>query len=145
MAKKISEFTEGTDMKETDIIPYVDLENQTTKKITLKNIFKSSNTVPHRYDFQQKFDSISLDNNIITLPAYYKKGSNVLQIYFEGCLLIKGINYNEGTEENLDGEIINTIQLLEWGNITGTYNMSIIIQGEYEAPVEGTESEVNNE
>lgn len=105
--------------------------------ISAQNLNKMQNNVElKKYDFQQKFDSISLGNNIITLPAYYKKGSNVLQIYFEGCLLIKGINYNEGTEENLDGEIINTIQLLEWGNITGTYNMSIVIQGEYEAPVE---------
>ena len=142
MAKKISEFTEGTDMKETDIIPYVDLENQTTKKITLKNIFKSSNTVPHRYDFQQELKETPQGFQYITLPAYYKKGAGVLQVYFEGCLLDKGTHYEESADsiETVDGEILNTIKIIFDGN--GTYNMSIIIQGEYEAPVE---EEVNNE
>ena len=136
MAKKISEFTEGTDMKETDIIPYVDLENQTTKKITLKNLFDSSNTLPHRYDFQQELKETPQGFQYITLPAYYKKGAGVLQVYFEGCLLIKDVHYEEAKDgiEVADGEILNNIKIKF--DAKGTYNMTIIIQGEYEAPVE---------
>lgn len=141
MAKKISEFTEGTDMKETDIIPYVDLENQTTKKITLENLFKSINKFLYKYDFQHTFVISPQGIDEIELPAYYKKGAGVLQVYFEGCLLTKDIHYEERKKdsESIEGDILNTILVTSW-DVAGTYNMSIIIQGFYEAP---TESEVD--
>ena len=113
--------------------PYISAQN-------LNNM--QNNAEIHKYDFQQVFATESNGYQYITLPAYYKKGANVLQVYFEGCLLDKGTHYEEAKEnvETVDGDILNTIKIIF--DCSGTYNMSIIIQGEYEAPVE---EEVNNE
>lgn len=41
--KKISELTETTELNDNDLIAVVDVENDTTKKITKNNLFKAYN------------------------------------------------------------------------------------------------------
>lgn len=111
--------------------------------ISAQNLNNMQNNVElKKYDFQETLTETPQGFQYITLPAYYKKGAGVLQVYFEGCLLDKGTHYEESADsiETVDGDILNTIKIIF--DCSGTYNMSIVIQGEYEAPVEGTESEV---
>lgn len=105
--------------------------------ISAQNLNKMQNNAEiHKYDFDQVFATEPNGFQYITLPAYYKKGAGVLQVYFEGCLLDKGTHYEESADsiETVDGDILNTIKIIF--DCSGTYNMSIVIQGEYEAPVE---------
>lgn len=115
----------------------INFVNGQSPYISAPNLNKMQNNVElKKYDFQETLSETPQGYKYITLPAYYKKGANVLQVYFEGCLLIKDVHYEENKDgvEALDGEILNQIKIKFDGN--GTYNMSIIIQGTYEAPVE---------
>lgn len=105
---KISELTEATEINEEDIIPIV--QNGANKKINMKNLFKKTQT------------AITTDNEITantnyTIPIAYILGANMLEIFYEGCKLIKGENYIEvGTEGNES----TTIQFKDWDVPSGS-------------------------
>lgn len=115
----------------------IDFNNGQAPYISQQNLNNMQNNAEiHKYDFEQLFATEPNGFQYITLPAYYKKGAEVLQVYFEGCLLDKDTHYEESADgiETVDGDILNTIKIIF--DCLGTYNMSIVIQGEYEAPVE---------
>lgn len=128
----------------------IDFINGTSPYISGPNLnAMQNNSELNKYDFQfPESGEADVTTSIeLTLPAYYKKGVGVLQVYLEGCLLNED-NYNEGDIAGtvLDGDITNIITLTEWGNLTQTYNLSCVIQGYYEALTVNTattESEAN--
>ena len=71
------------------------------------------------------------------MPAYYKSGSNVLDVYYEGEKLIKttstdsaGVNGHYYEDGNA-GDIVNTIHLTsDWGADVGDV-FEFVIKGEY--------------
>lgn len=70
------------------------------------------------------------DNSELTIPANYKVGTDSLQVYFEGCLLEKGIHYLEVGTAN---SISNKIQINNWGeSVSSGYTFTFIIQGNFE-------------
>ena len=74
----------------------------------------------------------------ITLPCNYKVGANVLDVYFNGELLILSADAAGSNGHYLEvgttGSISNEIQLTsDWG--TGTdYYLAIVVRGEYASP-----------
>ena len=70
------------------------------------------------------------DNSVLTLPAYYKPGTDSLQVYFEGCLLEKGVHYLEVVGPS---SVSNKIQINNWGeSVASGYTFTFLIQGSYE-------------
>lgn len=106
---KISQLPTTEEIKENDTVPIV--QDGTTKKITKTNLFKKKtiNIITER-EIQS--------NSEYELPEY-KVGGDSLLIYFEGCLLIKDVNYIE---------IDNThIQFKDW-SVPASSNLIFIIQ-----------------
>lgn len=82
----------------------------------------------HRYSIELQSDTA--DNSQIELPAYYKVGSDVLEVYFEGQLLKKDEHYTEVGET---GSLSNKIQIKEWGDTIDSGScFDFIIQGTFE-------------
>lgn len=70
------------------------------------------------------------DNSQIELPAYYKVGSDVLEVYFEGQLLKKDEHYTEVGET---GSLSNLMQIKQWGDtIDSGSSFDFVIQGTFE-------------
>lgn len=103
MGVKISDLSESPELNNNDIIPFVDMTNGGTKKITKANLLKNKNT-------QVTTTEIITQNTNYTVPGYIV-GNNSLFVFFEGCKLIKDENYIEvGTE----GEESTAIQFKDW-------------------------------
>lgn len=76
------------------------------------------------------------DNSQIELPAYYKVGSDVLEVYFEGQLLKKDEHYIEVGET---GSLSNKIQIKQWGDtIDSGSSFDFVIQGTFESTASTT-------
>lgn len=86
------------------------------------------NIEQHRY--QLKLESSIADNSEMTLPAYYRVGTQCLEVYFEGELLEKDVHYEEIGEKD---SLSNKIKILDWGeSIEAGFSFSFVIQGMYE-------------
>ena len=68
-------------------------ENTITAQIEALSEQISKTQEQHRYKITLEADLA--DNSELTLPAYYKVGTDSLQVYFEGCLLEKDTHYTE--------------------------------------------------
>lgn len=81
------------------------------------------------YRYKTTLEADLADNSELTLPAYYKVGTDSLQVYFEGCLLEKGVHY---LEVGTDNSISNKIQINNWGEaVKEGYTFAFLIQGSY--------------
>lgn len=70
------------------------------------------------------------DNSQIEIPAYYEVGSDVLEVYFMGTLLIKDEHYLEVGET---GAVSKLIQINNWGDtIDSGLSFEFVIKGSYE-------------
>lgn len=126
MSKKISELTELETAKENDVVAIVDVENEETKKIKLKNLSESLVQNYYRLELTEEL----ADNSQLEIPAYYKVGANVLEVYFMGALLIKDEHYTEVGET---GTVSNLIQINNWGDtIDEGLSFEFVIKGSYE-------------
>ena len=126
MNKKISELTETEEINDVDLMMIV--QNNENKKITKENFLKD--TKQHQYHLETT--SELADNSQIELPAYYKVGFDVLEVYFEGQLLKKDEHYTEVGET---GSLSNKIQIKQWGDtIDSGSSFDFVIQGTFEAP-----------
>lgn len=82
-----------------------------------------------KYQYHLELETDTADNSQIELPAYYQVGDNVLEVYFEGCLLKKDENYTEVGET---GSLSNKIQIKQWGDtIDSGSSFDFVIQGTY--------------
>lgn len=123
---QISELTEYSNASDDDVLIIVDTENSITKKITLSNLLKNTK----QYNYHLELTADVEDNSQLEIPAYYKVGANVLEVYFMGTLLRKDEHYLEVGET---GEISNLIQINNWGDtIDSGLSFDFIIKGSYE-------------
>lgn len=92
----------------------------------------------HKYKMSGRPMKAVLPGGKITLPCTYKVGAGVLDIYFNGELLILSADAagrnGHYLEVGTTGSISNEIQLTnDWG--TGTnYYLAIVVRGEYASP-----------
>lgn len=92
----------------------------------------------HKYKMSGSPMKAVLPGGKITLPCTYKVGAGVLDIYFNGELLILSADAAGSNGHYLEvgttGSISNEIQLTnDWG--TGTdYYLAIVVRGEYASP-----------
>lgn len=122
---KVSELSKAEDILKDDIFMIVQsLYNKKVPFSLLKN-----KVLEPKIQVMTLSEELA-DNSVITLDNYYKVGNGSLNVYFEGCLLIKDINY---TEVGNVGALSNQIQINNWGlNISAGYTFTFIINGIYE-------------
>ena len=82
---KISQLPDTEEIKGNDTIPIV--QEGTTKKITKLNLLKKKTT--------NIITESEIEANTDYIVPEYVVGGNSLLVYFEGCLLIKDVNYIE--------------------------------------------------
>lgn len=69
------------------------------------------------------------ENTNYTIPAYYKVGSNTLDIYYMGEKLVKNEHYIEVGES---GAVSNIIQFKDWGqSVPKDRIIEFVVKGEY--------------
>lgn len=122
----------GQDIDYTEILEQISNYQENTETIIEEmeeNLKKTINEqVEHRYDLV--LEAELADNSQIELPCYYKVGTGSLQVYFEGCLLTKGIEYLEVGDTN---SISNKIRINSWGEpIDVGFSFTFIVSGSYE-------------
>ena len=122
---KVSDLSQAEDILSNDILMIVQsLYNKKVPFYLLKN-----KVLEPKIQVMTLSEELT-DNSVITLDNYYKVGNGSLNVYFEGCLLIKDINY---TEVGNTGALSNQIQLNNWGaNVGSGYTFVFIIDGIYE-------------
>lgn len=122
---KVSELSKAEDILKDDIFMIVQsLYNKKVPFSLLKN-----KVLEPKIQVMTLSEELA-DNSVITLDNYYKVGNGSLNVYFEGCLLVKDINY---TEVGNYGALSNQIQLNNWGaNVGSGYTFVFIIDGIYE-------------
>lgn len=122
---KVSDLSQAEDILSNDILMIVQsLYNKKVPFSLLKN-----KVLEPKIQVMTLSEELT-DNSVITLDNYYKVGNGSLNVYFEGCLLIKDINY---TEVGNTGALSNQIQLNNWGvNVSSGYAFVFIIDGIYE-------------
>lgn len=122
---KVSDLSQAEDILSNDILMIVQsLYNKKVPFSLLKN-----KVLEPKIQVMTLSEELT-DNSVITLDNYYKVGNGSLNVYFEGCLLIKDINY---TEVGNSGALSNQIQLNNWGaNVSSGYTFVFIIDGIYE-------------
>lgn len=92
------------------------------------------NIEKHQYHLETT--SELADNSQIELPAYYKVGADVLEVYFLGDLLKKDEHYTEVGET---GSLSNKIQIKQWGDtIDSGSSFDFVIQGTFESTASTT-------
>lgn len=73
-------------------------------------------------------EKINQNTNFV-IPVYYKVGDGVLDVYYEGCKLIKDTHYIEIGNVN---SISNRIQLKDWSADMGDL-FEFVVRGEWSA------------
>lgn len=134
----------GTD---AEYIPAYDSNDIISKKVDLALIFENTDNIVVKLDtsamfvtsdeLEQKISETLFKKHTITLnktiaqntnyelPATYKVGSDDLELYVEGVLLIKDINYVEVGDS---GQTSNIIQFLDW-NVNAGYTILEKVKG----------------
>lgn len=69
------------------------------------------------------------ENTDYTIPGNYKVGANVLEVYYMGEKLVKGVHYIEVGNNN---SISNKIQFYNWGqSVPVGVTLEFIVRGVY--------------
>lgn len=125
MGVKISELTEYANPIDEDFIPIVDSTNSATKKTTKAAFLQDIRQ--HRYSITT--DEEIAENTDYEIPCYYKVGDDVLDIFYMGEKLIKGIHFIEVGET---GAISNIIQFYNWGqSVPAGRTIEFVVRGVY--------------
>lgn len=70
------------------------------------------------------------ENTDYEIPLYYKVGSDVLDVYYEGTKLVKDVHYIEG---GTTGDISNIIQFYDWGqSVPSGSVLEFVVRGTWE-------------
>ena len=115
----------GTDI---DLSEYA-LQSEVDSEFNEMDSKKANKIEIEQHRYKTTLEADLADNSELTLPAYYKVGTDSLQVYFEGCLLEKGVHY---LEVGTDNSISNKIQINNWGEaVKEGYTFAFLIQGSY--------------
>lgn len=125
MNKKISELTKATEVKDEDIIMI--LQNNENKQVEAKTFFNNR--------YKLKIGENADSGSEITIPCYYKVGTDVLDVYLNGERLLKSTD-DAGTDGHYRevgdiGSISNKIKTTtDWSLATGDV-LELVVRGEY--------------
>ena len=139
---KISDLANYTDPKDNDILHIIDVENNVNKKITVSNLLKKATEIKKEIIIIEASSTIS-DNYEITLSNSYIVGDNSLEVYWNGVLLKKATDNEDGhyKEVGTAGSSSNKIQFYRTSD-DGSYTLqedailTAIIRKIYEGSVE---------
>lgn len=139
MKKLENEEVKVTDMTETQNINPQDwlmiVQNGINKKIYFENIKKIIIVDILTYEYSLKIDSNKTAGEEITIPCYYKVGSEVIDVYLNGERLIKSTD-ESGTDGHYceignTGSISNKIKTTtDWSLSKGDV-ISLVVRGDY--------------
>lgn len=139
---KINDLDELTNSNDDDIIPIVDSETSSTKKIKVTNLLKKATEIKNENINIEANTTIS-NNYEVTLSNSYIVGNNSLELYWNGVLLKKATDSEDGhyKEVGTVGSSSNKIQFYRTsddGSYTLTENaiLTAIIRKVYEGSVE---------
>lgn len=130
---KVSDLTETQSINPQDLMMIV--QNGINKQINFENIKKATTSDVLTSKYSLEIDSNKTAGQEITIPCYYKVGSEVIDVYLNGERLIKSTD-ESGTDGHYceigdTGSISNKIKTTtDWSLSKGDV-ISLVVRGDY--------------